>query len=562
MLDLGSDRGEGADGSDRERSAMSDPGTLEAGGQASLLLAVETACATLEASRQRIDDLNVFPVPDGDTGTNMARTAEAVAAALRELGPADAATHAAVITRAALMGARGNSGIILSQIVRGAVEALATLEPPQRELDAGSLCRALRAASNAAYAAVSTPVEGTMLTVMRALSRGAEQAAAADLAAALEAALAAGERALARTPEQLPRLREAGVVDAGGAGLVELVRGLLAGLRGEPPPAPPELLEPGAPVVLDALHGDASRYRYCTSFLVEGVQVDRTSLEAALAAFGDSILVVGAPPAFKLHVHTDDPGGALQVGTTAGVIGGVEVSDMHAQTAERLQRLAPERACDVVFISRGDGNRTLAESLGARAVVDRGAAGDDPSTAEIVAAIDGARSRSVLVLPNDASALLAAESAAAHASKPARVLPSRTLAEGACALVAYLPDADLEANARAMTRALAGVRSGEVSRAVRNATIDGIEVSAGESVALAGGRAIGAFATPEEALHAVAQALLETDGDILTVLLGAGEIAGGALAAAAAALTSAHPSLEVAVHEGGQAHPVALLALE
>jgi DAK2 domain fusion protein YloV len=562
MLDLGSDRGEGADGSDRERSAMSDPGTLETGGQASLLLAIETACATLEASRRRIDDLNVFPVPDGDTGTNMARTAEAVAAALRELGPADAATHAAVITRAALMGARGNSGIILSQIVRGAVEVLAALEPPQRELDAGALRRALQAASDAAYAAVSVPVEGTMLTVMRAMSDGAEQSAAAHLTAALEAALAAGERALARTPEQLPRLREAGVVDAGGAGLVELVRGLLAGVRGEPAPAPPELLEPAASLFLDSLHDDASRYRYCTSFLVEGGEIDRTSLETALGAFGDSILVVGAPPAFKVHVHTDDPGGALRVGTTAGVIGGVEVSDMHAQTAERLQRLAPERACDVVFISRGDGNRALAESLGARAVVDRGAAGDDPSTAELVAAIDGARARGVLVLPNDASALLAAESAAAHASKPARVLPSRTLAEGACALVAYLPDADLEANARAMTRALAGVRSGEVSRAVRRATIDGIEVSEGECIALAGGTAIGAFATPAEALHAVAQELLETDGDILTVLLGAGERAGGGLAAAAAALTSTHPSLEVAVHEGGQAHPVALLAVE
>jgi dihydroxyacetone kinase-like predicted kinase len=285
-------------------------------------------------------------------------------------------------------------------------------------------------------------------------------------------------------------------------------------------------------------------------------------LEEALAPYGDSILVVGASPAFKVHVHTDDPGGALRLGTSAGVIGGVEVTDMRAQTAERLRRLAPERACDVVFISRGDGNRALAESLGARAVVDRGAAGADPSTAEIVAAIDGARALGVLVLPNDASAVLAAESATAHAGKPARVLPSRTLAEGACALVAYLPDADLEANARAMTRALAGVRSGEVGRAVRSATIDGVEVMQGQAIALAGGTAIGAFATPEEALRAVAEELLETGGEILTVLLGAGEIAGGALAAAAAGLTSTYASLEVAVHEGGQAHPVALLAVE
>jgi DAK2 domain fusion protein YloV len=541
---------------------MSDSRTLETGGRAALLLAIETACATLESARRRIDDLNVFPVPDGDTGTNMARTAEAVAVALRELGPSDAAAHAAVITRAALMGARGNSGIILSQIVRGAVEALAGSASAERGLDGSAVTRALQAASDAAYAAVSVPVEGTMLTVVRAMSHGAEQAGAAGLEPALAAALAAGERALARTPEQLPRLREAGVVDAGGAGLVELVRGLLAGVRGEPAVALPQLLEPAARVILDALHEDVSTYRYCTSFLVEGTQIDPASLETSLEAFGDSILVVGAAPAFKVHVHTDDPGGALRVGTAAGVIGGVEVSDMHAQTAERLERLVPERACDVVFISRGDGNRALAESLGARAVVDRGAAGGDPSTAEIVAAIDGTRSRGVLVLPNDASALLAAESAAAHAAKPARVLASRTLAEGACALVAYLPEADLEANARAMTRALAGVRSGEVSRAVRSATVDGVEVSNGEWIARAGGRAVGAFATPEQALSAVAEELLGTGGDILTVLLGAGEVAGGVLAAAAGALTSAHPSLEVAVHEGGQAHPVALLAVE
>jgi DAK2 domain fusion protein YloV len=534
---------------------MSDSGTLETGGRASLLLAVETACATLEASRRRIDDLNVFPVPDGDTGTNMARTAAAVAVALRELGASD---PSAAITRAALMGARGNSGIILSQVVRGAVESLAQA----RELDGSAVARALQAASDAAYAAVSVPVEGTMLTVIREMARGAEQAAPVELVGALEAALAAGVRALARTPEQLPRLREAGVVDAGGAGLVELVRGLLAGVRGEPAPSAPEALAPAPDLILDALHEDSSRYRYCTSFLVEGEHVDRPSLEEALAPYGDSILVVGASPAFKVHVHTDDPGGALRLGTSAGVIGGVEVTDMRAQTAERLRRLAPERACDVVFISRGDGNRALAESLGARAVVDRGAAGADPSTAEIVAAIDGARALGVLVLPNDASAVLAAESAAAHAGKPARVLPSRTLAEGACALVAYLPDADLEANARAMTRALAGVRSGEVGRAVRSATIDGVEVMQGQAIALAGGTAIGAFATPEEALRAVAEELLETGGEILTVLLGAGEIAGGALAAAAAGLTSTYASLEVAVHEGGQAHPVALLAVE
>jgi hypothetical protein len=557
MLDL---RANGRlDGSERHDgwSCVSEPGALATGGEASVLVVVETACATLEASRRRIDDLNVFPVPDGDTGTNMARTAEAVAVALRTLTASDAARRGEIVTRAALLGARGNSGIILSQIVRGAVGELAA----RGTVDGESVTAALAAARDAAYGAVAVPVEGTMLTVIRALAQGAELAQPAPAERTLELALAAGEDALARTPEQLDRLREAGVVDAGGAGLVELVRGLLAGLRGEPAPSPP-VHASQAPTLLAAEHDDDSIYRYCTSFLVEGPGLERERLARELDAFGDSILVVGAAPAFKVHVHTDDPGGALRVGTDAGVIGGVEVSDMHAQMLERLARLAPERACDVVFVSCGAGNRALAESLGARAIVDCGSAGDDPSTAEIVAAIEGARARAVIVLPNDASALLAAESAVAHVGRPARVLPSRSLAEGVCALVAYLPDAELAANASAMADALAGVRSGEVSRAVRSAAIDGVAVSEGEFIALAEGRAIAALADRGDALRAAADALLAGGGDVLTVLLAAGEPAGGVLAAAAASLTSSHPGLEVAVHEGGQAHPAALLALE
>jgi uncharacterized protein len=261
-------------------------------------------------------------------------------------------------------------------------------------------------------------------------------------------------------------------------------------------------------------------------------------------------------------VHTDDPGGAIRLGTAAGTIGGVEIADMYAQMAARLARLAPERACDVVFVSHGSGNRALAASLGARAIVDCGAAGDDPSTEEIVRAIDGARARGVIVLPNDASALLAAESAAQHAARPAHVLPSRSIAEGVCALVAYLPDGELEANARALSAVLAAVRSGQVSRAVRSASIDGLEVAAGSYIALAEGRAVSASADPAEALRIAAEALLSAGGDVLTVLLGDGEPAGGALAAAAGLLASAHPGLEVAVHEGGQTHPLVLLALE
>jgi hypothetical protein len=530
----------GSDADDEAGSSMSEPGTVATGGRASLLTVVETACAALEASRGRIDDLNVFPVPDGDTGANMVHTARAVASALRELGPADPARTAEVVTRAALLGARGNSGIILSQLIRGGVAALA----PHPGVAGAAVAEAFAGARAAGYAAVRVPVEGTMLTVIAAMADGAAAAQEGGADGALAGALAAGEQALVRTPELLPRLAEAGVVDAGGAGVVELVRGLLAGLRGEPAPVAPAAASAPAPV-LDEAHDEGSEHRYCTSFLVEQTAVARDELERRLAPFGDSILVVGAAPAFRVHVHTDDPGGALRIGTGAGAIGGVEISDMHAQMAARRARLAPERACDVVFVSQGEGNRALAGSLGARTVVE------DVDASAIEAAIAGTRAAAVIVLPNGEVALAAARRAASRIDRPVHVLGSRSIAEGVCALVAYLPEGALDANVAALSDVLAGVRGGELARA-----------SGGRLVASADGVPVASLDDPAAALQAVAEALLRPDSEVLTVLLGAGEPAGGLLAGAAAGLANAHPGLEVAVHEGGQPGSLALLAVE
>ncbi|HEV8687002.1 MAG TPA: DAK2 domain-containing protein, partial [Gaiellaceae bacterium] len=290
------------------------------------------ALASLEANRQRIDDLNVYPVPDGDTGTNLTLTARAIVEALESSNATDRSTIAREVTRAALMGARGNSGVILSQIVRGFAEVVGEAE----ELDAPTLTRALRSASDAAYRAVRRPVEGTMLTVIRELAEAAERAEQTqDVGAFLVDLVRAGEESLARTPEQLEILREAGVVDAGGAGLVEILRGAAATVAGEPIPeaAPSEELS------LDAIHQELSRYRYCTTFVVEGDDLDREDLEGELEKLGDSLLVVGDRDAMKVHVHTDDPGAALALGTARGTIEGVEIANMHAQTAQREERL-------------------------------------------------------------------------------------------------------------------------------------------------------------------------------------------------------------------------------
>ena len=353
------------------------------------------ALAAIEQSRQRIDDLNVYPVPDGDTGTNLTLTARAVVEHLETSTAADRAAVAHELTRAALMGARGNSGVIFSQIVRGAAEVLGGPAPA----DVLTCKRALRGASDAAYRAVRRPVEGTMLTVIREMAEEAEATEAGSVSDLMHAVVRRGEDALARTPELLDVLREAGVVDAGGAGLLEIVRGITAGLAGEPLP---EAL-PRQELGYDAVHQELSRYTYCTVFVIEGDDLDADALESDLERLGDSLLVVGDRSALKVHVHTDEPGAALSLGTAAGTIAQVEIANMHDQTVAREERLSehetPRAAADtpaltdVVAVVAGEGNRRLFASLGAAWIVEGGQT-MNPATAELHEAIEaGARAR-------------------------------------------------------------------------------------------------------------------------------------------------------------------------
>ena len=300
---------------------------------------VRAALQNLEAHRQRIDDLNVYPVPDGDTGTNLTLTLRSVVEALDDSEAEGSAAVARVLSRAALMGARGNSGVIFSQIVRGFVDVLGQTE----ELGSKELARAFRGASDAAYRAVKRPVEGTMLTVIREMAEEAEKRENRKLAPdeLLAAVLRQGEDALARTPEMLDVLRDAGVVDAGGAGLVEIVRGIALAAAGE---ALPEAEVAGAALSHDAIHQELSQFRYCTVFVVEGEELDQAALESTLEPMGDSLLVVGDDSALKVHLHTDDPGAALTAAVAMGTVEGIEIANMHHQTATREARLLTEDA--------------------------------------------------------------------------------------------------------------------------------------------------------------------------------------------------------------------------
>ena len=501
--------------------------------------------AALEASRARIDDLNVYPVPDGDTGTNMTETARAVVSALDRDPGAD-------IVRAALMGARGNSGVILSQLARGAVEALGD----EGEMDASAVARALRGASDAGYAAVRNPQEGTMLTVARELAEKAEALAPSDppVTEALAELVAHGERALAATTDQLDVLREAGVVDAGGAGVLEILRGIAAHVRGEPLP---ELEGVTGGIPLAAVHQELSRYRYCTSFFVEGETIDPEELERELTKLGDSLLVVGGPGAVKVHVHTDEPGAALALATDRGVIAEIDIKNMHVQTADRTQRLEREGVTGAVAVVLGGGNRRLFESLGASTVP--GGETMNPSTADLLAAVDALPESGVVLLPNSKNVVLAAEQAAEQSGKDVRVIPTRSLQSGLGALVAFDSSRPLDENVAEMEEAAAAVRAGSVARASRSATIGAVDVAEGDFLGLVDGEPVASGEALEPVASDVVARLVGAGADVLTVLVGEGA---GESDGLVGAIRAAHPSLEVEVHEGGQPHYPLLFAVE
>jgi len=505
------------------------------------------ALASLERSRQRIDDLNVYPVPDGDTGRNLVLTVRAVVEALEASTATDRAALVREASRAALMGARGNSGIILSQIVRGAAEELGAAD----EVDAATIARALRTASDAAYRAVRRPVEGTMLTVVRALAEEAERGAS------LPELVRHGEEAVARTQEQHDVLREAGVVDAGGAGLLEILRGIAAVATGEElPEAPPR----AATLTVEAIHQELSRYRYCTVFVIEGDDLDAQALEAELEPLGDSLLVVGDRSALKVHVHTDDPGAALSFATVRGAVEGIEIANMHRQTEQREERLlhGSENATDVVAVVAGAGNRAIFESLGAARVVEGGQS-MNPSTAELVAALEALAAPEAILLPNNSNVILAAEQAARAAEKPVEVVPTDSIPAGLAAMVVFDGTHTAAENVAAMQEAISSVATGEVTIASRDAVLDGLAIRKGNYFGLASGDPVAEGRDFEEVAHAVVERLLAEPREVLTLLRGADAPELGPLVAE---LARRHPELEVDVQDGGQPHYPLLVSAE
>ena len=551
--------------SDRDHRAPVTP-RLSAADLCAALAAGERWLAT---NRDGINAINVYPVPDGDTGTNMLLTLRAALRVVEE-PPHTVGEATRQIARAALLGARGNSGVILSQMLRGLAEGLA-----EREDTSGpGLIHALCAASDTAYAAVSNPVEGTMLTVLREASHLARESLAREAgeAAILDALIDEAYASVRRTPTLLPRLADAGVVDAGGAGIAVILEGVVSYIHQVELPDEPRYRADGQ-VTTDAVEHEG--HGYCTEYLVLGTAeggIDLAAIEASLLAMGgESLLVVGDARTAHVHVHVEDPGPALSVGARAGALDSVKVENMQTQHEAWMAGHEPAEDGDgspsspttpigLVAIASGEGIARAFRDLGA-AVVLQPRDGAKTSAAEIIEAARCAGTEGAIVLPNDGDVLMAAEAAAREAAGFITVVPSRNIATGLAAAIYFTPAGNLAEIAEEMAGALSEAHAVEVATASRDASVDGVAVGSGEPIVFVDGRLCGSAPTHEDALLAGLAAVATPSSEIVTVYLGR-DAAAGAATLLTPRLLAAHPALEVEVLPGGQPHYVYVAAVE
>lgn len=519
---------------------------------ATLLRVLEAAADSLERAVDEVNALNVYPVPDGDTGTNMLHTVSSALKYARAAEPTLAAIGAGA-AHGALMGARGNSGVILSQVIRGLKEALADAG----SLGPGELKMALRLARAHANAAVTAPAPGTILTVAAAMDEAAASASG-DVAEILSAALAAADRAVARTQDENPTNKAAGVVDAGGKGLYYLLAGALAGATGRHVERTHLVVRPAATTHAVAA-ADVSSWAgaYDVQFLVEHPSRPIPDVRREMEEFGaDCVLVVGDESVMKVHVHTLHPDQIIRIGLSTGRIADVVVEDLDAMTAEHERAtglvIEPPKeaaAVGVLAIVPGDGFARVAASLGATTL--RGGATMNPSTEEILGGIRATNARHVIVLPNDRNVILAAEAAAKLADGEVSVVPTRNVGQGMAALVAFDPSKEPARSVAEMREVAERAHGIEVTRAIRASTIDDQQVEEGEAIALVDGRLVAHGEDDVVVLVEAARHL--SDAEVFTLYSGA-DVDPARVEYAAQRLRASCPKAEVEVVSGGQPH--------
>nr|WP_288741651.1 DAK2 domain-containing protein [uncultured Mediterraneibacter sp.] len=524
--------------------------------------------ANLEAKKEFINELNVFPVPDGDTGTNMTLTILSAAKEVKALENPDMVAIAKAISSGSLRGARGNSGVILSQLLRGFTKEIRE----HKEIDTITLAKACERATATAYKAVMKPKEGTILTVAKGASQKAAELAETteDLDTFISEVINYAQEVLEKTPEMLPVLKEAGVVDSGGQGLLEVMRGAYDAFQGKEIDYSAIEASAGTKMVKPSEQAETEiKFGYCTEFIImlekEFTAKDETEFKAYLESIGDSIVCVADDDIVKIHVHTNDPGLAIQKALTYGQLSRMKIDNMREEHQERLikdaEKLAaqqaeakkaePRKEVGFIAVSIGEGMNEIFRELGADYIIEGGQT-MNPSTEDMLNAIDQVNAEHIFILPNNKNIILAANQAQALTEdKDIIVVPSRTVPQGITAIINYMPDADAQTNLEAMIEGIGNVKTGQVTYAVRDTHIDDKEIHEGDIMGIGDSGILAVGQSVEETTKEMLAQLVDEDTELISLYYGQ-DVQEESAENFAQEIEDLYPDVDVDVHSGGQ----------
>jgi DAK2 domain fusion protein YloV len=529
---------------------------------------LSAATSWLEKSSADIDSLNVFPVPDGDTGTNMLLTMRSTVEEAYRAPDHSASGVSQAMARGALMGARGNSGVILSQIWRGLADGLKGKE----SFTAADLANALQQSASIAYKALVNPVEGTMLTVIKDAAAAAQSQVADgdnDIVSVLEAIVSAASDSVANTPRLLKVLRDAGVVDAGGQGLYTILDGILRYLRGET-----ELMRFRKPQIIvselphttplpQAVGIDEVPYGYCTEFMLKGNDLKPDSIKKRLEKKGESLIVVGDDSTVRIHIHTLDPGDIVRFATKLGTMHQVSIRNMDEQHQDFLEiqkERLPTIDTAVIVVASGDGLNDVFASLGAASVVPGGQT-MNPSTKDLLQAVEATFSDKVILLPNNKNIVLTANQVSSLTQKTVAVVPTKTIPQGVVALLAFDYEADFNTNTRIMEKALSSVKSIEITRAVRSTKLNGLKIKRKQPIGLLDGELVAVGNSNLDVINQVLTRLDLDKAEVVTIYYGA-DTESAEAEQIGTTIGERHPQLQIEVINGGQPHYGYIISVE
>lgn len=521
--------------------------------------------ANLEAKKEYINELNVFPVPDGDTGTNMTLTIMSAAKEVNALEKPDMASIAKAISSGSLRGARGNSGVILSQLLRGFTKEIREYE----EIDAAVLARACERATATAYKAVMKPKEGTILTVAKGAAQKAQEMAETteDLEVFLSEVIKYAEEVLAQTPEMLPVLKEAGVVDSGGQGLVEVLHGAFDAFQGKEVDYTAIEAGPAVKMVKPGEQAETEiKFGYCTEFIImtekQFSEKDEEEFKAYLESIGDSIVCVADEDVVKVHVHTNDPGLAIQKALTYGQLSRIKIDNMREEHQEKLikdaekaaakeKKKEPRKQVGFIAVSIGDGMNEIFRELGVDYIIEGGQT-MNPSTDDMLTAIDNVNADHIFILPNNKNIILAANQARSLTKdKDILVVPTKTVPQGITAVINYMPEADVDTNFETMQEGIKNVKTGQVTYAVRDTKIDDKVIHEGDIMGIGDQGILSVGQSVEETTKSMLSQMVDEDTELISIYYGQDVLAEDA-ERLAETIGEKYPDADVDLHSGGQ----------